>query len=404
MKIKRWNGFSVTNASLMEAKLPYIRLNRQTPCPPRGAARRAAAVLRRLIPVNQGCFRRLFHSQHPDRFRSWLRPPQLCQTKDLSNSEDRSMGKLIILVNGIPLTVKRMVFCVLLTVALCVEPGTLRARLYNVNTGRFQTMDTYEGNNEDPLSLHKYLYCHGNPVMNTDPSGHKVYVATRPLNMGFVLSLMRSVAVHVYLVFDAEGMDAGDFGIWKDKVHELNDPNRASIQGKLSWVRPHNYEDYPCLTTFSFHPKSVATGDMSENHLGVLSTPGSFVAYNDGIDHNAATRSGMGYEQRTITDNVAEQMKLYELAVKSRDDNNRGVIDPASYELGLNNCGSWAKTIVERGGLSFPLHWVNLGTGIGGPMDYTPVPYLATGLARGWNPQYDSINGGIGVFSWGLNW
>jgi hypothetical protein len=34
------------------------------------------------------------------------------------------------------------------------------------------TMDTSEGNNNDPLSLHKYLYCEGNPVNMVDPSGH----------------------------------------------------------------------------------------------------------------------------------------------------------------------------------------------------------------------------------------
>jgi hypothetical protein len=34
------------------SKITYIRLNSQTPCPPRGAARHAVAVQRRLIPVN----------------------------------------------------------------------------------------------------------------------------------------------------------------------------------------------------------------------------------------------------------------------------------------------------------------------------------------------------------------
>ena len=52
MENKRWNGFSVTNGSQIEAKLTYIRLNTQMPCPPRGAACGAEAFVRRLIPVN----------------------------------------------------------------------------------------------------------------------------------------------------------------------------------------------------------------------------------------------------------------------------------------------------------------------------------------------------------------
>jgi hypothetical protein len=74
-KIKRRDSFSVTNASQNEAKLTCVKLNRQTPCPPRGA-----------VPANHGNCRRLFHSQHPDRFRSWRRPSRLCQTKDLANA------------------------------------------------------------------------------------------------------------------------------------------------------------------------------------------------------------------------------------------------------------------------------------------------------------------------------
>jgi RHS repeat-associated protein len=48
----------------------------------------------------------------------------------------------------------------------------LRARYMNPGTGRFWTMDAYEGSSEDPLSLHKYLYCHADPVNGIDPSGH----------------------------------------------------------------------------------------------------------------------------------------------------------------------------------------------------------------------------------------
>jgi RHS repeat-associated protein len=47
----------------------------------------------------------------------------------------------------------------------------LRARWYDPSNGRFNQLDPYAGNNEDPQSLHKYLYCHANPVNEIDPSG-----------------------------------------------------------------------------------------------------------------------------------------------------------------------------------------------------------------------------------------
>ncbi|WP_193214050.1 PKD domain-containing protein [Luteolibacter marinus] len=48
----------------------------------------------------------------------------------------------------------------------------LRARYLNPSTGRFQTQDAYEGRSGEPLTLHKYLYVHANPVAFTDPTGH----------------------------------------------------------------------------------------------------------------------------------------------------------------------------------------------------------------------------------------
>jgi RHS repeat-associated protein len=47
----------------------------------------------------------------------------------------------------------------------------LRARYYNPRTGRFWTRDAHEGSAQDPLSIHKYLYCHDDPVNHEDPSG-----------------------------------------------------------------------------------------------------------------------------------------------------------------------------------------------------------------------------------------
>ena len=46
-----------------------------------------------------------------------------------------------------------------------------RARYLNVSTGRFLTMDLYEGRTQDPQSLHKYLYAGNDSVNASDPTG-----------------------------------------------------------------------------------------------------------------------------------------------------------------------------------------------------------------------------------------
>ncbi|MCA9407806.1 MAG: VCBS repeat-containing protein [Candidatus Omnitrophica bacterium] len=47
----------------------------------------------------------------------------------------------------------------------------MRARYYDQTVGRFLSRDPASGDERNPLSLHKYLYSHGNPVNFTDPSG-----------------------------------------------------------------------------------------------------------------------------------------------------------------------------------------------------------------------------------------
>jgi RHS repeat-associated protein len=45
------------------------------------------------------------------------------------------------------------------------------ARMYDPRNGRFTALDPFFGSLENPLSLHKYLYTHGDPVNRIDPSG-----------------------------------------------------------------------------------------------------------------------------------------------------------------------------------------------------------------------------------------
>jgi RHS repeat-associated protein len=52
-----------------------------------------------------------------------------------------------------------------------VDGYYLRARYYDPNTGRFASTDPFEGYNNQPITLHDYLYAGVNPVNAIDPSG-----------------------------------------------------------------------------------------------------------------------------------------------------------------------------------------------------------------------------------------
>ena len=56
-----------------------------------------------------------------------------------------------------------------------IDTGTglynFRARWYNASTARFQRLDPFAGNPQDPFSYNKYGFVHGDPVGMTDPTG-----------------------------------------------------------------------------------------------------------------------------------------------------------------------------------------------------------------------------------------
>ncbi|NLD49415.1 MAG: RHS repeat-associated core domain-containing protein, partial [Clostridiaceae bacterium] len=67
----------------------------------------------------------------------------------------------------------------------------LRARWFDPYTGRFTSMDSWNGSLFDPPSLHKYVYCHNNPVDNSDPSG--LFILTTAL-AGFAQNMWARTA------------------------------------------------------------------------------------------------------------------------------------------------------------------------------------------------------------------
>jgi hypothetical protein len=285
---------------------------------------------------------------------------------------------------------------VAMLLAVVLVPAIVPARDMNPSTGRFMTMDTYEGSKEEPQSLHKYGFAHVDPVNNVDPSGNATYVTTRPLNIPG-LRYAFGVAVHVYLTFDDVGIK--NFSYWAALVRELNDPKNIP-EGIMANVP--SYMNRPSLTTFSFHPYSVLTGNGELDRMSVISTEGSYVAYNDNIDKDAFFETGLANRKYLVTNNEDEQIRLYKLAIESRNINNSapGTSDPGHYEFPVCNCGTWVQHIVEtKGNLSFPSKAINLGTGLGGPAALTGIPILMTGFGRAWNPSLN-FNGGFNLLSW----
>src|SRR2546425_6292145 len=86
---------------------------------------------------------------------------------------------------------KRNLFSGFLTAILLTTTATLHARWMNPQTGRFHTMDTFQGDPREPLSLHKYTYCRSDPVNRTDPMGKDAAVVNWGGHLGhtcFVLT------------------------------------------------------------------------------------------------------------------------------------------------------------------------------------------------------------------------
>ncbi len=95
----------------------------------------------------------------------------------------------------------------------------LRARYLNPGTGRFHSQDSYEGSNSDPLTLHKYLYGNGNPVMMTDPSGR------------FSLLVWASSVQGQTMTGMALGAAAGAVGARLDAMIDVFESNRTPEEG-----------------------------------------------------------------------------------------------------------------------------------------------------------------------------
>ena len=136
----------------------------------------------------------------------------------------------------------------------------LRARYYRPNIGRFWTMDTFEGMESDPLSLHKYLYAADNPVNLRDPSGHlfdpistlfstlfnfstttrdaaRVEAGRKQANAGIGLVALL-VTMNIVLTYEAGVFDSSD---------QMEIIKQQTLRREDRTGSPHAYEKYKCV-------------------------------------------------------------------------------------------------------------------------------------------------------------
>ena len=122
----------------------------------------------------------------------------------------------------------------------------LRARWYRPSHGRFATMDTFEGNQSDPLSLHKYLYASANPINMVDPSGHESLLNITA-TMGIITTLANITTTS--LANHSIGKHFGERGATPDALF-FNVGGGGSARGLTAGANTMFYYDFKQRSLF----------------------------------------------------------------------------------------------------------------------------------------------------------
>ena len=95
----------------------------------------------------------------------------------------------------------------------------LRNRYYNPTVGRFGAQDQMDGSPSDPLSLHKYAYCHNDPVNGRDPSGNEDLIslsAAMSITTTLQKEYYKTLAKQGYVAAKrVTGIGAGSGSLWE---------------------------------------------------------------------------------------------------------------------------------------------------------------------------------------------
>jgi RHS repeat-associated protein len=153
----------------------------------------------------------------------------------------------------------------------------LRARWYKPENGRFTSVDPYEGENETPLTQHRYIYAGADPINLNDPTGEFFGIS----EMTAMIAMLSTVSISATMSFAGQGgadhapTRKGFDDMWRNYPIGLSAESvYILIGGKVEWnywnnpnfrnscalrmSRALNYGGYPIT-------KQAGTGSGADN-------------------------------------------------------------------------------------------------------------------------------------------
>jgi len=165
----------------------------------------------------------------------------------------------------------------------------LRARYYDQNTGRFNRRDPFAGNNQDPQSLHKYLYCHNNPINGMDPSG----MFTLPELLFVVVALVVLAALIPWVLYKQSARST-NWGVSKSEnprkvalVHSTD----TSFVGSIASAGVH-IGDFASELRGGSHTVDTYADPNEDTFMAVLNNTGYDIVVV--LAHGADIETGLG--------------------------------------------------------------------------------------------------------------
>jgi RHS repeat-associated protein len=119
----------------------------------------------------------------------------------------------------------------------------LRARYYDPQTGRFNSVDPFEGYQNSPISRHRYIYGSDSPITKIDPSGLNDIASTTITMQGFAILGAIGIAMSLAATQLAEGRQLQQDIYWTGTIGNYGIPPTITTVGYID-VSTDSYQKF----------------------------------------------------------------------------------------------------------------------------------------------------------------